>query len=37
MTLSTVGGGFDRAVYSFRTDNIATGGIRINLAAGTRR
>ena len=28
--------GFDRAVYSFRTDNnIATGGIKVTLAAGT--
>ncbi|HET7805250.1 MAG TPA: cadherin-like domain-containing protein [Pseudolabrys sp.] len=27
--------GFDRVTYSFRTDNIATGGITVNLAAGT--
>ena len=28
-------GGFDRAVYTFRADSIATGGITVNLAAGT--
>ena len=28
-------GGFDRATYWFRTDNNVTGGITVNLAAGT--
>ena len=29
------GGGFDRALYWFRTDDNVTGGITVNLAAGT--
>jgi hypothetical protein len=29
------GGGFDRALYWFRTDDNVTGGIAINMAAGT--
>ena len=28
-------GGFDRAIYEFRTDDNVTGGITVNLAAGT--
>jgi Ca2+-binding RTX toxin-like protein len=28
-------GGFDRVLYSFRTDSIATGGITVDLAGGT--
>ena len=29
------GGGFDRVIYWFRTDDNVTGGITVNLAAGT--
>ena len=29
------GGGFDRALYGFRTDNNVTGGITVDMAAGT--
>ena len=29
------GGGFDRVIYWFRTDDNVTGGINVNMAAGT--